>query len=198
MSNLDITELRNRDEKALSAFHRQLAPKVRRVVSHVLRRRHALEVEDIVNEIFLRIFSRLDDLTKLDSASKLESYCLKVAHNIALEYSRRFDKEDSIIELYESQVETVDLPKVDEQIDEQERQEALQDFLTKLLAKMPPLERQILQMHLSSEMSLEEISNELGMDISTTRYTVVKAMAKLRYAVKQSLKQRTQLIRNAS
>jgi RNA polymerase sigma factor (sigma-70 family) len=98
-----------------------------------------------------------------------------------LEYLARLEKEDAIVESYESQLEIQTPPKFDTQIEEKENQEIVQNYLSKLLVRLPPLERQILQMHLIDGMSAQEISDSLGMDIYETRYALNCVKAKVRY-----------------
>jgi RNA polymerase sigma factor (sigma-70 family) len=176
MNEFTVDDLKNRDEGALAAFHQYLAPKVRGLVARVLRERHEVEVDEVANEVFLRLFSRLDELTKLDDTRKVERYCLRAAHNIALEYLARFEKEDAIIESYETQLGTKTLPEIDKRIEEQESQQLIHSILEGL----SPSERQILELSFQGT-NTQEISNILDMDLYEIRYSLNKLRAKLRY-----------------
>ena len=176
MSDFTIADLKSRDEGALTAFYEYIAPKVRGLIARVLHERHELEVDVVSNEVFLRLFSRLDEITTLDDARKVERYCLRAAHNIALEHLARLEKEDAIVKSYESQLEVQSSPRIDEQIDEQERQEIIRS----MLEGVSSFDRKIFEMYFMG-MSAQEISSSLGMDVYETRYNLNKLKAKLRY-----------------
>jgi RNA polymerase sigma factor (sigma-70 family) len=176
MNEFTADDLKSKDEGALAAFYKYLAPKVRKLIARVLHERHELEVDEVVNEVFLRVFSHIDQLTKLDNARKVEHYCLRAAHNIALENLARLEKEDAIVESYESQLDVQMPTPLDIQVEKKESLEMIQSLLTGL----SPYERKILEMYLQG-MNAQEISNSLNMDAYETRYNLNKLKAKLRY-----------------
>lgn len=176
MSEFTVDELKTRDEGALAAFYKYLAPKVRRLVARVLHARHELEVDEVSNEVFLRLFSRLDDITKLDNARKVERYCLRAAHNIALEHLARLEKEDAIVESYESQLDAQGPFWLYPRIEASETQEIIQF----MLGGLSPFERTLLEMYLQG-MNSHEISSLLNMNEYETRINLYRLKAKLRY-----------------
>jgi RNA polymerase sigma factor (sigma-70 family) len=183
MNKSDINELKNRDEAALYAFFEQLSPGVKRVVEHALKYRHPVDVEEVVDEVFSRIFSRLDDLTKFEDTDKLAAYCLKVARNVALEYSIRFKKEDAQLKLYESQLDAVDSRTPEALLETKEQQVAL----SKALAALPGIDREVLEMWVSGK-NLKEISTSLGLSVSTTHRVLKVAQQRLVSSLRVSSK----------
>lgn len=173
----------------MAAFQQRLAPKVRGAVAQVLHDRHVLEVADVVNEVFLRFFSRLDELLNLDTIRKIERYCVKAAHNIAVEYSARLRQEDAIFESYESPPRMAVPPGLDEQIEEQERGQLLLRRLSELRVGLSARERRLFRMYLEG-IKVEEIAEVLGEDRRVVTHDLNKVKARIHYYMRRNLLRR--------
>jgi RNA polymerase sigma factor (sigma-70 family) len=179
MNELNVSKLKAGEQEALRGFYDLMVPKIRRIVASTIQSEP--DVEDVVEQVFSRILSNFDVITRSEEQSKIESYCLKVAKNTALEARRRIEKEDRIFELTELRGNLQESVGVDPT-------EALDAARTikELLSALSELDQMIIVQRYMEDRSIKEISERLGMSSNAIRLRLHRAMHKLRQSLEGS------------
>ena len=120
------------------------------------------DADDVAQEAFLRLLRCSD----LDNYQNLNAVLFKTAHRLALNVIRRrrnnpIDRADNSLDL--ELAASAPGPTAEETIIESEQESALTEALTKL----SPRCRQVIELRTVSELTYKEISDTLGVSIST-------------------------------
>lgn len=167
------------DEEAIRATLRgerqafaRLVEKYQRPLYAVLRRlvRRHEDADDLLQESFLRAYQNLE---AFDLSRAFYPWLYRIAVNLALSALRR--------RKWHEPVESLDLfPSTD---DDPEKRTGSREFhfaLERAIAKLPAEQRTILLLRTREDMSYQELSETLGIEIGTVMSRLARAREKLR------------------
>lgn len=155
------------DRQELSRLYETYAPMVYRRCSALLK--DSAEAEDMVQEVFLRIFDRMETLDLSQPSSLLWNTATRLCLNRIRDKHRRGLDVDSSEML-------LNIACVD---DEQDSYGA-QSILAKLFSKEPESSRTIAVLHYVDGMTLEETAREVNLSVSGVRKRLRGLQAKLK------------------
>jgi RNA polymerase sigma factor (sigma-70 family) len=162
MTDLDLTKFKEKDEAALADFVKLIEPRIRKVVAATLEDRPQSDIDEVVDDVLVRIFSNLDYFFQYDVTEKIIGVCQRMARNSAVHHLRQLTKLDSSAEEYEEQLEKLALTQHKEKLSEE-----TSVALTEILSQMSTTDRRLVEMYFQSGMTLREISTVLGISTAT-------------------------------
>ncbi len=135
------------------------------------------DAQDLVQEAFIKVYHQLD---KYDQKGSFSSWLYRVTINHCLDEFRKKRYSFEHVELREeSRIENDHHPEIVFLKKEKSRQ------LERLIATLPEDERMIILLKYANERSYEEISELLGLPLSTVRNKLHRAKKKMRQLVKE-------------
>ena len=167
-------------ERALAgdeAAYQALMEKYRRALYHHIARmvRHKQEVDDLVQESFIKAFSALESYS---SQFAFSTWLYKIATNHTIDYLRKRKLKtfsiDKPIQTKEGEME-YELPDLtyrpDRHIVEDQRRALIQDAIDAL----PPKYHRVIVMRHQQEKSYQEIADELDLPLGTVKAHIFRA-----------------------
>lgn len=145
---------------------------------HLVRRRN--DVEDIVQEIFMKAFAAIGSY---NSQSSFGTWLNRIAVNHCYDYLRR-QRSSKVTYFWEMseegqrQIETHVHNPEDGRLDNEEKL-AVGDLAGKLLARAPAEDRVVLTLKEIEDRSVEEISELLGLKVSTVKVRLHRARKRM-------------------
>ncbi len=139
------------------------------------------ESEEIVQEVFLKIWKRRDEL-RLDS--NLSSYLFKSVQNLCLNFIEHRKIEDNYYEVIELLYKNND---VDFNVYESVLFNELQQNIDKAVDSLPDECRKIFRMSRQEGMKYSEIAEKLNISVKTVETQISRALAKLKFELKDFL-----------
>ena len=152
--------------------------KIFSIVFHLVRRRN--DVEDIVQEIFMKAFAAIESY---NSQSSFGTWINRIAVNHCYDYLRR-QRSSRVTYFWEMseegqrQIETHTQSPEEGGLDSAEKL-ALGDLVNKLLGRAPAEDRVILTLKEIEDKSVEEISEILGLKLSTVKVRLHRARKRM-------------------
>lgn len=172
-----VWRIQQGDEKAAKDLFQRLHPTVIGIIRGHLPRR--TQEEDLVQAIFTKIFTKLDQFSGL---VPLEHWVSRIAVNTCINQLKheKVRPELRLSDLSEEQEAVVQQLAVSEsnQPDDQTSQNC--ELVDDLLARLRPEERLVLTLLHLEERSAEEISRRTGWSISCVKVRAFRARAKMR------------------
>lgn len=132
--------------------------------------------EDIVQDIFLRLWKNKD---RLDEVDNYKAYLYRSTTNAAIDYLKR---NKNVITLNQREI-TTGVPEADQNVREQE----LTRTIDKALASLPPKCRAIFVLSRHEGMKYREIAEYLEISVKTVENQVGIALSKLRESLRPYL-----------
>ena len=148
-----------------------LRPSLRRFVDGRLR--HADDSEDIVQEIYVRLY----DYRRTRSIGDVGAFCFAVARNLVHDHMRRRRAAGPHVKL--SDEIACFAPRADEILAYRERV----DVLIRALKAMPPLRREVFTRRKLDGQAIAVIASDLGLSIAAVEKHCGRAVADLRFAL---------------
>jgi len=138
--------------------------------------RSAVEIEDIVQDTFLKAFRRLDSF---DHRSSFYTWIYRIATNTILDVLKRRGR--SPIQAVEDpellgEVAPVDVPAPSANLDAKE----VSEITHQVLEHLPDIFRTVLVMREFDEMSYQDIADTLGISIGTVESRLFRARARFK------------------
>lgn len=160
------------------AFAR-LVEKYQRPLYAMLRRlvRQHEEADDLLQESFLRAFQHLHEF---ESERPFYPWLYRIALNLALTAMRRRKR-------FEPSEELDRMPAREEEVGESLVAAELHKALEHAIAKLPTEQRTILLLRTREEMSYQDLSETLGIELGTVMSRLARAREKLRKLMKSHL-----------
>ncbi len=152
-----VAEARAGDEQARGALYDRLAPAVHRAVCALAPGLRGAEVEDAVQETFLRLFR---DLGRFDPDRPLRPYALGIARRVVLELGRARPQDDAAL----AGALSTDTPAPD-RVERQERRALVQGAL----AALEPEQREALALRHATCLTMQELAESLACSVPTAR-----------------------------
>ncbi|MBK7408264.1 MAG: sigma-70 family RNA polymerase sigma factor [Saprospirales bacterium] len=135
---------------------------------------NALEAEDLVQEVFLKVWN---GRMELESVQNIEAWCMRIAKNLAIDRLRskhwqtRTDEEPIIVETHEASPYTIT-----------EQQDTL-EHIRQIMHQLAEKHRQVMELRDIEELSYEEICEVLSMTMAQVKTNLHRA----RQAVREAL-----------
>ncbi len=173
-------KLKQGDPEAFEALYRELAPRIRQFAAWYSR---GLDVDDVVAEVFVNLFSNPSRVADLVSKGNLNAWCLRLSRNIILHQIRRAERKP-----------TLDLHAVEMSTEQQGADfatSAMQERVAKALALLDDSAREIIILHYMQGMTYAEISKIVGLKETTLRAMLVRARSRLRALVEEPAETQT-------
>jgi RNA polymerase sigma-70 factor (ECF subfamily) len=174
--------LRSGDErnytKFVSALHEPVWMYAKSIVIH------PFAAHEIVNEIFLKLWMNRD---QLDIKSSFRSYFFRMIHNQCCDYLRKNKQSDFIsIDDIEYRLEIFEIAEQETYFDKIFSEELETAFKIEL-EKLPQKCREIFILCRFKQMTYPEIAKQLNISLSTVKTQMIRAMTKLKDALKDYL-----------
>lgn len=134
------------------------------------------DAQDLVQEAFIKVYEQLG---KYDATGSFSSWLYRVAINHCMDEFRKKRYQMKQITIDEEKIINVDHPEIIFLKQEKSRQ------IERLIAMLPEDERIILLLRYANELSYDEISEFVGVPLSTVRNKLHRAKVKMRNIVKR-------------
>lgn len=137
------------------------------------RLHHAESAEELAQEVYLRLL-RVEDPARVKSP---QAYMYRVAVNALQEFRAR--EEASVVAFDSERMEQLGERVGDESAAPESllEQQADDEHLESLLSQLPPMQRKVLLMATSQDMSHAQIGEALGISVNTVRNHLYRALA---------------------
>lgn len=172
--NMAMERLKDRDRAALHAIYEDYVGFVYHVIYDIVRQKEA--AEDITSEFFIRLYEKAG---QYKPGSGHKGYLATIARNMAIDYLRKYQKEQFIEPSNDEdgdaslEIEDDKTPKPEDAV--------IGDLSVKeALDKLKPVYRQIVTMKVLGDMTFKEIAEVLKIPIGTVTWNYQDAMKKLR------------------
>jgi RNA polymerase sigma-70 factor (ECF subfamily) len=189
MSNDEILEILNRiergDQAAAQGMVERLYPLVLKVVRNHLPRRE-LE-EDLCQEVFLKLFAKVHQFR---SDVPFEHWVSRIAVNTCIDHLRKqkHRPEYRWSDFTEEQQAMLSNLRDNAALPPERSPEEVRDLLQRILTRLRPDERLVIQLMYLEEKSIAEICSLTGWKASKIKVTAFRARQKLLIAIKKAEK----------
>lgn len=139
-----------------------------RIFSYVYRMvRNYHDAEDITFDTFIKCFKAL---SRFDTSRRFSTWLFTIAHNTTLDFFRKNNQE---YEYFDERHGIVD--DLAEKLEKKRKMEKIE----KALAKLPPLDRELIILFHKEEYSYQEISEIMKIPVTTIKTRLYRARKKL-------------------
>jgi len=155
------------------------------LVNGILRRRE--DVEDVVQQVFLKVFV---SLKRFDQRSAFSTWLYKISVNECWDYLRKKKVRPLMYEadLSEDQVARLDgVVSVDRPPESPSERAEVRDLLERLLEKLPDDDRQLLMLKEVEGFSVQELAEMLDLNVNTVKVRLFRSRARLMDVYKRRL-----------
>jgi RNA polymerase sigma-70 factor, ECF subfamily len=177
------------EEAAFEELIRHHQQRVFGLVNGILRRRD--DVEDVVQQVFLKVFV---SLKRFDQRSAFSTWLYKISVNECWDYLRKRKVRPLTYEadLSEDQVSRLDgvASAANPPEDHSQRAEA-RDLLERMLEKLPDEDRQLLMLKEVEGFSVQELAEMLNLNVNTVKVRLFRSRARLTDVYKRKLESNT-------
>jgi RNA polymerase sigma-70 factor, ECF subfamily len=177
------------DEAAFEELIRRHQQRVFGLVSGILRRRD--DVEDVVQQVFLKVFV---SLKRFDHRSAFSTWLYKISVNECWDYLRKRKVRPLTYEadLSEDQVSRLDgVVSADRPPENPSDRAEARDLLERMLEKIPDEDRQLLILKEVEGFSVQELAEMLDLNVNTVKVRLFRSRAKLMDVYKRRLESNT-------
>jgi RNA polymerase sigma-70 factor (ECF subfamily) len=139
------------------------------------------EAEEVAQDTFIKAYK---SLKRFKGDSKFSTWIYKIAYNTSLDRikkNRKYINNVAINEFTEHQVKTID--NALDKLEDNEREEAIQECI----ALLPSEDSFLLTLYYFEELSLEEISQTVGLTPNNVKVKLFRSRKKLATILKQRL-----------
>ncbi len=166
-----VARIRRGDPEALRAIVERYQDRIFALIYGIVRDRH--EVEDVAQDVFLKVFTRIDSF---DERSRFYTWLYRVAANAAKDHVKKRSRRPAVA-LEEDEHfadETGDAPWARASSAETRR------FVREAIASLPPKYREVLALRELDGMSYSEIAQVLKLSMGTVESRLHRARDRLR------------------
>src|SRR6202021_2227058 len=164
-------------EAAFEELIRRHQQRVFGLVSGILRRRD--DVEDVVQQVFLKVFV---SLKRFDHRSAFSTWLYKISVNECWDYLRKRKVRPLVYEadLSEEQVSRLDgVVSADQPASSPARRAEVLDMLDQLLDELPDRDRELLVLKEVEGFSVQELAEILNVNVNTVKVRLFRTRARL-------------------
>jgi len=178
----ELTRLRGGDVEAAAALMERYQHRLYRYLLRLVRQPET--AEDLFQQTWVRVMERINSY---DPQRRFEGWLFSLAHNLAVDYLRRYLPEslDEPLPSGDSRCETMagSAAGALEQLLQQERA----GWLAEAVARLPLPFREVLTLRFEEEMPLEEIAGVLALPLGTVKTRLHRALKHLRRTLEMKL-----------
>ena len=165
------------EEAAFEELIRRHQQRVFGLVSGILRRRE--DVEDVVQQVFLKVFV---SLKRFDQRAAFSTWLYKISVNECWDYLRKKKVRPLVYEadLSEEQVSRLDgVVSADRPPASSSDRAEARDLLERMMEKLPEQDRQLLVLKEVEGFSVQELAEILDLNVNTVKVRLFRARARL-------------------
>jgi RNA polymerase sigma-70 factor (ECF subfamily) len=165
------------EEAAFEELIRRHQQRVFGLVSGILRRRE--DVEDVVQQVFLKVFV---SLKRFDQRSAFSTWLYKISVNECWDYLRKKKVRPLVYEadLSEEQVSRLDgIVSADRPAQGSSDRAEARDLLERMMEKLPAQDRQLLILKEVEGFSVQELAEILDLNVNTVKVRLFRSRARL-------------------
>jgi len=165
------------EEAAFEELIRRHQQRVFGLVSGILRRRE--DVEDVVQQVFLKVFV---SLKRFDQRAAFSTWLYKISVNECWDYLRKKKVRPLLYEadLSEEQVSRLDgVVSADQPPASSSDRAEARDLLERMMEKLPEQDRQLLVLKEVEGFSVQELAEILDLNVNTVKVRLFRARARL-------------------
>lgn len=169
-----MTKIRQGDKQGLQEIYEAYIGLIYAIIMDVLQNKES--AEDVTSDFFIKLWDKAD---YYKSGKGHKAWMAAIARNMAIDYLRKYRKEEASELLDDIEPERFSRQTVDQ--DSPVEQEVIADVSVKeALSGLKEKERQIMNMKILGEMTFQEISEVLHIPIGTVTWRYRNAVNKLR------------------
>ena len=165
------------EEAAFEELIRRHQQRVFGLVSGILRRRE--DVEDVVQQVFLKVFV---SLKRFDQRAAFSTWLYKISVNECWDYLRKKKVRPLVYEadLSEEQVSRLDgIVSADRPVAGASEQAEVKETLEWMLGKLPEQDQQLLVLKEMEGFSVQELAEILDLNVNTVKVRLFRARSRL-------------------
>jgi RNA polymerase sigma-70 factor (ECF subfamily) len=132
---------------------------------------------ELAQDVFIKAFEHLGNFRR---ESSLKTWLYRIAMNHCINHVAKHSQEFVEISEYAGSVRA----SVQSQLEDREERE----YFRRLVQRLPPKQKAILELRINDQLSYEEIANICGRSVSTVKASVFFALERLRKLVKEASK----------
>ncbi len=173
------------EEAAFEELIRRHQQRVFGLVSGILRRRE--DVEDVVQQVFLKVFV---SLKRFDQRAAFSTWLYKISVNECWDYLRKKKVRPLVYEadLSEEQVSRLDgVVSADQPPASSSDRAEARDLLERMMEKLPEQDRELLVLKEVEGFSVQELAEILELNVNTVKVRLFRARARLMDVYKRRL-----------
>lgn len=137
---------------------------------------HVAEAEDLLQEVFVNVFSDVKRLTELDS---FEAWTKRIAINKSISHLRKR-------KMYFSDIDELKGDELADQLDEEAAwQESRIEDIERAIEQLPEMAKTVVNLYLFEDMSQEEIGKTLGLSHTAVRSQYHRAKSRIAQMIKE-------------
>ncbi len=128
---------------------------------------------DLAQEVFIKAFEHLSTFRR---ESSLKTWLYRIAMNHCINHVKKHSQEFVEVSEYTGKIQA----STQVQLEDREQRE----HFRRMVKRLPPKQKAILELRINEQLSYEEIANMSGRSVSTIKASVFFALEKLRKLVK--------------
>jgi RNA polymerase sigma-70 factor (family 1) len=173
-----LIRLKNGDMLAFDRVYELYSHKLFSFIFKILKNDD--EAEDIVQEVFVKIWESRDKLTDY---KLLNSYIFTIAYNNSIDLIRKRINNSKYLEHLKKSSVIYETPSIIGEVEFNE----LSSHVEKLVAKLPERQKEVYLSHCVKGLTYPEIAEQLGISKNTVENHMAKALKYLRQNIDNSL-----------
>lgn len=170
-----IRRCRNKDKEAMEHLYEKYKNQVYRTAFIITRSR--MLAEDITQESFIRVFSKID---LYNEEYSFDSWLYKVVLNVSRNTIRK-QKWENLLKPFKDAVEKPDMKTPSLELEQKEREEMLKEIIDGLSYKL----KEVIVLKYYNCFSQEDIANILQIPIGTVKSRINSGLSKIRIRIER-------------
>jgi RNA polymerase sigma-70 factor (ECF subfamily) len=184
----ELTRLRGGDLDALTVLVERYQNRLYRYLLRLVKQPGT--AEDLFQQTWIRVMERI---RSYDPQRSFEAWLFSVAHNLAIDYLRRYRPESLDEPLPSGQSREELLPGTGPSALERLLAHEQKEWLAEAMTELPVVYREVLTLRFEEEMKLEEIATVLVVPLSTVKTRLHRGLKGLRQVLGKKLEIGTQI-----
>ena len=165
------------NRSAFEYIYTEYSPKVYRFAQRYMK--NSNDVEDIVQDVFIRLW---DARMSINPALNFDNYLFTITRHLI------FNRHRQINELYLQDTVLASLEQECYLLEEEMVAQDLSQFIDKIVAQLPPKQREVYNLSRRQMLSYKEIAKRLGISEKTVEAHIYQALKTIRNKLKDEQK----------
>ena len=186
-----ISRLKAGDHQAFNGLIRSYNQRLFRIARSIVR--EDMEAEDIVQDAYIKAFTRLDSFISTNEPGKLGAWLARITTNLAIDRTRKTKRSTKLVDDLLNSLPTTSLqsgPSAAPNDLTPERQAAMSQIralLEREIDNLPDGFREVFVLRIVEELSIEETSDILQIPAATVKSRLHRARNKLQCSIKSQI-----------